>query len=131
MNKKYTGTELLYCTVEGMIEDGAQFICDQFKGLVFIYREDYLSDTHDDLSNYWIMENGVSIDGCLYDVVSGYNLDELVFKLHKPDKIKKFIKRLLCKHNYIDWSNMPGYQTFKCTKCGKEIKYSPYKGFFR
>jgi hypothetical protein len=26
---------------------------------------------------------------------------------------------------------MPGYQTFKCTKCGKEIKYSPYKGFFR
>lgn len=46
-------------------------------------------------------------------------------------KMIKFFKRLFCKHNWEDGSHLPWYQTFVCSKCGKEIKYNPIRGFFR
>lgn len=51
----------------------------------------------------------------------------------KPPRktFKQRLKQLLCRHDYEDGSNLPGCQTFICSKCGKEIYYNPWKGFFK
>lgn len=46
-------------------------------------------------------------------------------KEKKKHRIRKFFKKLFCKHKWDDGSNLPGCQTFICTKCGKEIYLYP------
>ena len=91
MKKTYTGTELLGATKAGIIADESQFICKQFKGFTFCYRKGYLDDEYDDFRNYCIFEEGYSIDGCLADVVSGKDLNNLTFKLVKHPTINLFL----------------------------------------
>ena len=131
MKKRYNGNELLQATQSGLIRDKSEFVSKSFPGLTFVYSEGYLSDHDDDFTNYWIMQDGISIDGCLADVMSGKDYDSIIFKLVKLIPFKLRLKRLFCKHNYIDWSNLPGCQSFKCTKCGKEIFWNPFKGLFK
>lgn len=131
MKKKYNGNELLQATQAGLIHDESMFISKSFPGLVFVYSEGFLSDYDDDFTNYWIMENGISIDGCLADVMSGKDYNSIIFKLYKHTSIKLKLKRLFCKHIWEDGSNLPGCQSFKCAKCGKEIFWSPFRGWFK
>lgn len=125
MKRKYTGTELLEATRLGLIEDGSRFKCKNFKDLIFIYSESFLSDEDDDFRNYWIMENGISVDGCLADITSGLNLDNLIFKLASHKKLKQIIEQHFCKHEW-DSLDLPHLIKLRCIKCEKEVVYSPY-----
>lgn len=43
----------------------------------------------------------------------------------KKHRIRKFFKRLFCDHEWSDGSNLPGQQSFICSKCGKEFWWYP------
>ena len=50
----------------------------------------------------------------------------------KPkNTLKRKLKQVFCRHEYEDGSNLPGCQTFICSKCNKEIYYHPWRGFFK
>lgn len=49
-------------------------------------------------------------------------------KEKKKHRIRKFFKQLFCEHQWEDGSNLPGCQSFICSKCNKEFWWYPEIG---